>query len=394
MLRFLLFCFIPCYLRAVSALYLTWYDDPTTTMAIQWHTFGIDAPDRIDLRLEEEGEWKVFEGSHTALDAVRIHAVFLEGLEPNTRYQFRVDGESSIYTFQTAPKELTAPIQFVVGGDAMQSIFRFQKMNRVIAAHNPLFCVIGGDIAYAIHPDPIKVRVKAINRWLEFLALWKKQMIAPDGRIIPFVLAIGNHDIVREQPDLFFTLFAFPQRRLYRTIDFGTYLTLILLDTNHFEPILGDQTTWLEKVLLERTGWTYRFPIYHVAAYPSFYSFQSVTARQIRQTWCPLFEKYGIRVAFENHNHTYKRTWPMKKGEIDPAGVLYLGDGSWGVRPRKTEARWYLQKAVSQNSVYLVTLNPEVAQIQALDLEGKIFDQIEVPTQRPKTLLQTQALLP
>ena len=32
----------------------------------------------------------------------------------------------------------------------------------------------------------------------------------------------------------------------------------------------------------------------------------------------------------EHHDHTFKRTHPLKDGMKDKYGVPYLGDGSWG----------------------------------------------------------------
>jgi hypothetical protein len=55
----------------------------------------------------------------------------------------------------------------------------------------------------------------------------------------------------------------------------------------------------------------------------------------IREHWCPLFDEYGVQLAFEHHDHAYKRTYPIRKGTVDPRGVVYLGDGAWGVTVRK-----------------------------------------------------------
>lgn len=43
----------------------------------------------------------------------------------------------------------------------------------------------------------------------------------------------------------------------------------------------------------------------------------------------PLFEEYELTAAFENHDHTYKRTHRIRDGWWIPRGVLYLGDGAW-----------------------------------------------------------------
>lgn len=52
--------------------------------------------------------------------------------------------------------------------------------------------------------------------------------------------------------------------------------------------------------------------IYHVPAYPSARSFTGRTQSMIRKHWVPLFEKSTMNLAFENHDHAYKRTYPIK----------------------------------------------------------------------------------
>ena len=41
--------------------------------------------------------------------------------------------------------------------------------------------------------------------------------------------------------------------------------------------------------------------------------------------------------AFENHVHLFKKTWKLKGNLKHPNGVLYLGDGLWGVHPNQCE---------------------------------------------------------
>ena len=204
-------------------------------------------------------------------------------------------------------------------------------------------------------------------------------MIAPDGRIIPFILVAGNHDISMEESDLFFELFAYPQKQLYRTIDFGNYLSLVLLDTGHLDPIEGKQTAWLDQALKERKSFSHLIPIYHIGAFPSYYSYTGETPKKIRELWCPLFEKHTTRCAFEHHNHAFKRTHPIRNGVIDPTGVVYLGDGCWGAVPRQPTDLWYLAKSGQENNVYVMEASPQSLKIEAIGLEGELLDRLQLP---------------
>jgi hypothetical protein len=368
----LLFC---CCLQAeITALYLSWYGDPTTSMTIQWLTFPEDTATVVELEAED-GSWLPFIGSSTPLEHIRVHRVSLEDLTANTEYRFRIKDNAPIYSFQTAPTELQEePLRFCIGGDLYHSVKLFRKMSQTVMAHNPHFVVIGGDLAYALGSKPsINIGLK---RWIAFLKDWHEHMVTSSGRIVPFLIVPGNHDVKSDDYETFFTLFAFPQKQLYRAVDFGNYLSLILLDTGHFQPIHGRQTLWLKKNLESRLHIPYRFAIYHEGAYPSHYSFDGPAPTDIRANWVPLFEKYDLSAAFEHHNHAYKKTYPLKEGKFDETGVTYFGDGSWGASPRKPKDFPYLAKRAKTNSIFIVELNQKEGLVEAFDLRNHSIDKI------------------
>lgn len=372
-LWFSLCLIVQCGYADLSALYLTWYDDPCTTMTLQWHT-PLDSPqDQVFLQ-GPDGNWQTLQGTSRPLENLRVYHLFLDRLTPHTEYAFRIGDDPTLYRFQTAPQTLTDPLRFVIGGDAYSSQKLFRKMNQTIVAQNPLFVVIGGDIAYAIQRPALNRASYALKRWLSFLSLWKEQMITTEGRLIPFLLVAGNHDLSPEQNELFFTLFAFPEKRLYRTLDFGSYLSLFFLDTGHLDPIEGEQTDWLKAHLSQKSSFAYRIAVYHEGAYPSFYPFLGDVPVAIRAHWCPLFDAYHLQAAFENHSHAYKKTYPIKANQIDPQGTIYFGDGCWGTPPRSPQSLWYLEKKMRKNHVFFLEMTSSACEVQALDLQGKVFD--------------------
>ena len=376
---FILFLALIASARAeITATYLSWYSDPATTMTIQWLSTPDELKSHVQYRAIHESEWTTALSSHKTHQEIQIHRAHLTHLHPDTEYEFQLSPETSIRRFKTAPSRLNRPLRFIIGGDAYRSEKLFAKMNQTISQTNPLFVAIGGDIAYAIKANVFQSEELALKRWIAFLKLWTIQGVSEEGKMIPFLLAAGNHDVSPVQSDLFFDLFAFPEKKLFRALDFGDYLSLIFLDTGHLDPIEGNQTLWLEKTLAKRTQIPNRFAIYHEAAYPSFYPFSGPTPTKIRAHWCPLFDQYNLSAAFENHNHTYKRTFPISDNTIVPpgAGVVYLGDGCWGVSPRKTTPQRYLEKRESKNSIFLVELSTKGALIEALDNTGESFDRL------------------
>lgn len=354
----------------VNAVYLSWYDDPTTTMTVQWLTPVETDCDVLHVELPD-GSWATAKGSHRILgdSSIWVHHLTLEHLLPDTTYRFRLGAEEKTYSFRTAPFSLDMPLRFVIGGDVYQSPKLFRKMSETVAQQDPLFAVLGGDLAYAIGPS-LKFRSKEVDRWCDFLAEWQEFMVGENGRLIPLIAVSGNHDLTPDHYELFFELFAFPKKQLYRALDFGHYLSLILLDTGHFQPVQGRQTLWLSEALKERAHVPFLWAVYHEGAYPSFYAYQSETAKKVRTHWCPLFDAHSVNAVFENHSHALKQTYPLKGGQVDPSGTVYFGDGAWGVSPRSTHDGWYLKLRDRKNHVYLIEMSANSASINALGLTG------------------------
>jgi hypothetical protein len=351
-------------------------------MTIQWHTLGA-RDDVVQYQRLDEGTWHTVRGSHHPMPYSdrMVHVAELTGLEPGTDYRFRF-GESSVeFTFRTMPRDASKPIRFVVGGDAMGTLDMlgewFDETSRQAAKQDPMFAVIGGDIAYA-NGSP-----KLVKRWYQWLAVWKKRMVTSDGRLIPLLVAIGNHEVqgqfqqTPEKAPYFYSLFAMPGQRGYNVLDFGRYMSLILLDSGHTHPIAGTQTDWLSRTLADRLGVPHVFAVYHVPAYPSVRAFNYWVSAKVRKHWVPVFEESGLDVAFEHHDHVYKRTHPIRAGKVDPRGVLYLGDGAWGVLSRTPREDWYLAKTAGTRHFILVTIDGQNRSFLAIDSEGEIIDQVD-----------------
>ncbi len=305
-----------------------------------------------------------------------VHRATFDGLQPGGEYVLRVGGTDAIpHRFRTAPATLDKPLVFVTGGDVGTSEY-VKDLHRQAAQWHPIFGLIGGDCAYANGRSP--------HLWVQFLRLWRENMVDPDGRLIPMLCAIGNHEVdgswgqTRVQSPLFLALFdgLYPENT-YATIDFGDYLSLVLLDSGHVSAHGGNQTDWLGEALAARVDRPHLFTAYHVPAYPSHREFEGTYSELARRHWVPLFDRYGVDVSFENHDHTYKRTHRLTGGEPDPEGVLYLGDGCWGVVPRTVatpEQRPYLEKTASTRHVIRVTLDGDERDFLAVDDQGRVID--------------------
>lgn len=372
------------------AVYLQWQRDPSTTITVHWHTTN-RAESILQYRQSGQTTWHGAKGSSVPMpdtDSGRtIHTVELTGLSPKTDYRIRFGERSKIFKFRTMPKDLSQPIRFIEGGDVYHQRDWMDQMNALAAKFNPSFVVIGGDLAYANNRPEDKP--ENVQRWYDFFESWKNKAVTPDGRLIPLLATLGNHEVkgfwgkTPANAVGFYSLFSMPGKQGYNHLDFGKYLSLILLDSGHTHPIEGAQTKWLKETLSDRKRIPHVFPIYHVPAYPSNRSDHegenSDLTQHVRKFWCPLFEKYGVKVGFEHHDHAYKRTKPMRDGKVNSKGVVYLGDGAWGVNLRNSEPdgpRWYIEKSGSIRHFFLVTLYSDQREILAINDNGEIFDEV------------------
>ena len=368
---------------SLNTLFLTWQRDPTTTMTVQW----IDSPSRlfdttvyywpakldanVAIRLPQPAIAKPY--PKTNLSVFRAE---LTGLMPDTDYCFTVGRQSQTYRFRTMPAHANDTISFISGGDSGANAHAIAN-NIQAARQDPMFAVIGGDLAYE--------NGTSAGAHLAFIRNYSKHMVGRGGRLIPMLACLGNHEVnggynqPRSEAPFFFALFdGLFSERGFATLDFGDYLSLVLLDTGHIEPIEGEQTSWLEQTLRERADHPNVFVVNHVPAYPSYRSMAGPfgTGAGNREHWVPLFEKHRVPVVLEHHDHTFKRTKPLIDGLADSNGVLYLGDGSWGQlrSPQKPEKLSFLARSSGDYHLSLHRLQGEERFHLALDEKGRVMD--------------------
>lgn len=385
MIRFLiLFLFFASLHAEPVAIYLTLQQTPDNCMTICWVVPKTEKEQHLKYR--EGNHWYQVEASPRTFPRKLPYSLFvveLAGLEADKKYEFVLSEGEETYAFKTLPSTLSHPVKFVVGGDIYHDeIATVEQMNRIAAQQDPDFALLGGDIAYS--GSALIFFSEEGKRWIQFLKSWSKTMRQSDGTLIPMITAIGNHDIngrydqTPEYAPFYYFLFPTKSEMGYRVIDFGHYLSLWVLDSGHTRPVQGDQTVWLEKTLHERVQVPFKLALYHVPAYPSARAFDNKRSTSVRNFWTPLFDKYGLTAAFENHDHAYKRTHLIKEGKVSPEGVLYVGDGAWGVEkprsPKKPKDLWYLAASAQKRHVVLATVEKDEFKVEAIGADGKVFD--------------------
>ena len=380
--------------------YLTWQGDPTATITVNYHTVSPElAPTTSAVRFDTVPHPGVVSayGSRATGTAVAIpeipgrfvHRVELTGLQPGRAYWFvagdSLTGFSHERAFRTIP-DGDGPLRFIAAGD-MGVGPTSRQLQAVAAAQEPLFALLGGDLAYT-NADWTQWPV-----WDQWLDNWQEAMVTPAGFTVPIVSAIGNHEVsvgyggTPGNAPIYLSYLAQAGERSYYLRRVGPRLVIFLLDSGHLAAHGGAQAQWLEQQLAAHAGVPVRLATYHVPMFPGFHMPSNRYSKAGREHWQPLFDSYGLTAAFENHDHVLKRTFPIRGSRIDPQGTIYLGDGAFGRGPRVVDGprqthlhrRWYLDRLASQGHVWRVDIEADSVLFAAIDRDGRVIDRTARP---------------
>ncbi len=367
--------------------YLTWQGDTSRTMTVNYQTFAPTEASTVyfdtQSRQGQQSDYRHQAVGHShqipgLADGRRIHWVELQKLTPGRTYYFIAGDSMNGFTeerkFRTVP-DGAGRLRFVTGGDmgvGPDVALLLQQAARL----SPDFGVVGGDLAYA---NDVLTNYARWDVWLDH---WATNMVTPAGYTVPMVLGIGNHETKSRMPpaltnaQFYFRYFAQDRERSYHARTFGKNLLILLLDTDHVSPHDGEQAAWLDAQLTAHRHVPHRIAVYHVPLYPSHRAYDGSSSVKGRQTWLPIFDKHRLPVAFENHDHTFKRTHRLRNDRLDPQGTLYLGDGCWGMGARTVgaERHWYEAKAASLQHFWQVDVSRTRIEYRAINKDGQVFD--------------------
>jgi hypothetical protein len=359
--------------RFAPHVYLTWRDaDTSTTMTVNYHTGDGFEVSQVYFDTEaRHGNAAAYRfrqvGDATRIPGARkrvVHTVHLTGLTPGAAYHFIAGDPLTGFTeeraFRTIPDD-GRPIRFAVGGD-MSNYRAAWAMARRVAAEAPDVVMIGGDIAYA---------GGSYLLWDKWLRRWGKLMVAPDGRTIPLVLAIGDHELGGSP---YFQRLFDQGGETFFVRTFGLDIVCVVLDTGNVVPYDGRQSRWLRETLEAHASYPVKLALYHDPLYPAHKSFDQQASVAGRAHWLPLFDRFGLTAGFEHDDHLYKRTKLLTGGRVSPDGTLYIGGGSWGMPPRPPRAEPYLARAEQTRNVVIVDVRADEIEYRAIGTRGETFD--------------------
>ncbi len=326
--------------------YLSWVNDPQTTMTITWENER-EGTGSIEWGLDDSYGFTNFDSTFG-----KLHSVELFGLTPSTTYHYRVfssTGETGDdHTFSTA-KFFIEPFTFVAYGDTRTNdVYRGDVVSRIINI-NPDFVFNTGDLVE--------------NGWDR--DLWRKwfstnQVLLEDR---PFFNAIGNHE---ENASLYYSYWHFPGNEQWYSVNYGNaHFICLNTETNLYE----EQRTWLKAELIAaKDSALWIFVFFHRPPYSSGSDHGSDLS--VRQAWCSLFEQYGVDIVFNGHEHIYERALIN--------GVYYIITGGGGAPLHNIGSNsWTLY---SESTLHCTKISVDDSQLlfEAIKPDGTVFDSLSI----------------
>ena len=267
-------------------------------------------------------------GEGTVADAllVRKHELELPALPPGTTIYYRIRSGGQVLATNSFRSPVAAGQSFRM---AIMSDFGSPTTNTLAVAKqvelaNPAILLTAGDNVQMNSAPP---------------GLFDSDWFGPLSRVtarMPLMSTIGNHDIRVARGQWYLDAVSLPTNgpvglgeRTY-SYDYGN-VHVVSLDGNAFVP--DSETTytnaaamrtailaWLTNDLASATQ-QWKFAIYHQPHYTSL-GYHDDTAL-LKSLVAPIYEQYGVQIAFQGHNHMYERINPIN-------GVSYVTVGSGG----------------------------------------------------------------
>jgi len=336
---------------------------------------------RPSLMTVEYGERQPLKQRASSADSQLINTVTLTGLKPFTQYFYRVTctdasnhvARSEITSFQTLPGA-EQPWAFGIIGDTQRNPDITRRCAEGIFALRPNMLIHCGDVV-----DDGYAKQQ-----------WVYDLLVPSSRLfsqVPVFPVIGNHE---KNSHWYYDYFHLPAPEYFYTFTCGN-AQFFMIDSNKDCGPGSEQYRWLEKALAESKA-TWKFTAHH---HPCFSSDEDDYGDHLKgrpddpfdwgdtdvRRLVPLYEKYGVDIAFAGHIHSYERTWPILEMRINPQrGIRYIvsGGGGGGLEQAAPQRSWFSIHVQRGHHYAFAAVYDRTMQFKAYDVDGRLFDTFEL----------------
>lgn len=169
---------------------------------------------------------------------------------------------------------------------------------------------------------------------------------------------LGNHDIQTNTAGM---LRAFQMPARYYSFEEGP-ATFLAIDSSR--GVVDDvQEKWLDQELA-RSNKPWKIAFTHISPYVSG---DHGPSQSLQRSLDGPLQQYGVRLLLSGHNHLYERTKEIR-------GTVHVVSGG-GCCPRKSGTSEFTAYSASYLHFVVITVSGDEMTIEAVDANGKVFDQ-------------------
>ncbi len=338
---------------------------PTTESAeIAWRTVQ-PFIGKVEVGLEKG----VYTQTLTEAASARKHHIVIEGLQPDTRYFYRVSNGDNVIledeSFKTAKPDSMNQLSFLILGDSGVNTDIQRAVNdQMLASHN-------ADAAdFLIHVGDVHQGDGSAYDDIYF-SIYEELL-----KQMNFFLSIGNHDTYTDNAAPYLDDFYLPDNNPEQSERYYSYrwanAYFIVLDSNiDMAPGSPQYSFLLSELQSERqqtADWT--FVYFHHPPYCEYWPAWDGDP-VVREHLMPLFEDYEVDMVLNGHTHAYE------KGELNGVTYVISGGGGGGL---DTYARDFPHITISEGVHHYSRIDIEGKELQfrAVDMNGNLVDEFTI----------------
>jgi acid phosphatase type 7 len=369
---------------------LTWTGDPATSQAVTWRTstevtkpvaeIAVATPN-IEFTKVAQTVAGVSTPLKTDINEAHFHSVEFTGLEPRTKYAYRVgDGVnwSEWFHFTTASQS-NEPFTFVYFGDA-QNDLRSMWSRVIREAYSD-----ASKCRFLLHAGDLINNAEADAEWGEWFGGGGYL-----NAMIPSIPVPGNHEMAKKdggsrvlshhwRPQ--FTLPQNGPQGLEESCYWVVYQNTLIVGLNSNER-QEEQGKWLDE-LLTKTDYPWVICTFH---HPIYSTGKDRDNAALRNLWKPIFDKHHVDLVLTGHDHTYGRTGletplvtvgnvPTGVRNVDTqTGTVYVVSVS-GPKMYNLQPHPFMKRTAEDTQLYqIIRVEPSKIVYEARTAVGELYD--------------------
>ncbi|WP_038702666.1 purple acid phosphatase family protein, partial [Sphingobacterium sp. ML3W] len=361
---------------------LTWSDNPSTTQSVTWRINGASNK-AVGQVVEEQSSPDLEQAAQTVMGvtsqlkiegntADNYGQVSFQGLKAGTVYVYRVgDGTnwSAWNQFRTA--DIKGDFSFIYLGDAQNDLrSRWSRSIRKAFQQEP-------NARFIVHAGDLINRSNNDSEWGEW-----HEGAGFIHQMIPAIPTPGNHEYRRDSLEqlvldphwkMHFNLPKNGPVGMQDAVYYVEYQDVRMISLNSQLIMLDSvaarrQEEWLAEVLASSKA-KWNIVVMHHPVYSTAKNRDNII---LRERFKPIFEKYGVDLVLQGHDHTYARG---TAGKVRPVYLLSVA----GPKMYGSDSERWMEVSGAQTQLYqVIRVTDSKLYFSSYKLNGQLFDSFEL----------------